>query len=59
MRNKTVGTIKLDQEQYLDKVLTKFRFPYAVYKATNISTLIDSYNDLWPAIPEDRKINTT
>ena len=58
-RDRKAGTVELDQEQYLDKVLTKFGFPHAVHKATNISTPIDGYNDLRPATPEDRRIDMT
>jgi hypothetical protein len=58
-RDRKAGTIELDQEQYLDKVLTKFGFPHAVHKATNISTLIDGYHDLRQATPEDRRIDMT
>ena len=40
-------------------MLTKFGFPYAVHKATNISTPIDGYNDLRPATPDDHRIDMT
>jgi hypothetical protein len=58
-RNRGMGTVELDQEQYLEKVLTKFGFPHAVHKASNISTPIDGYNDLRPATQKDRRVDAT
>lgn len=56
-RNRTSKTLELDQEQYINKFLTKFGFPNGVHKP--ISSPIDSYEDLRPGIPTDNRIDAT
>ena len=56
-RNRTSKTLELDQEQYINKFLTKFGFPNRVHKP--ISSPIDSYEDLRPGIPTDNRIDAT
>jgi hypothetical protein len=56
-RDRKKRTIQLDQEQYLDKVLTKFGIPNA--RAKEVSTPIDSYDDLRPAEENDTRVDAT
>src|SRR6266487_3907945 len=55
-RNQEKGTIELDQEQYLEKVLNKFGFLNAVQSKP---TPMDSYYDLRPVTKDDRRVDTT
>ena len=55
-RNRKKGTVELDQEQYLEKVLNKFGFPNAVQSEL---TPIDGYYDLRPSTEGDRRVDTT
>ena len=56
-RNRTLRTLELNQEQYLDKVLRKFRFANAISKP--IITLMDRYDDLKPGKDIDICISAT
>ena len=56
-RDRSKRTIELDQEQYLEKVLTKFGFPKAVHH--DIPTPMDGYNDLRPATSNDTRVDAT
>ncbi|KAI1004161.1 hypothetical protein K3495_g4052 [Podosphaera aphanis] len=56
-RDRAAKTIELDQEQYLDKVLTKFGF--AVPAHWEISIPMDNYNDLRKANPKDKRVYAT
>jgi len=54
-RNYTSKTFELNQEQYINKFLTKFGFSNRIYKLISFS--IDSYKDLCPDISTDNRID--
>jgi Reverse transcriptase (RNA-dependent DNA polymerase) len=54
-RDRKARILELDQEQYLDKVLNKFKFKHA--KEKEITTPIDRYNDIQPASKHDERID--
>ena len=56
-RDRKNRILELDQEQYLDKVLTKFGFKNA--KGHIVTTPMDSYSDIQPATDKDERIDTT
>ena len=56
-RDRTARTIELDQEQYLDKSLTKFG--YAVPSHKEVLIPMDGYSDLRPASPRDKRVDAT
>ena len=58
-RNRANKTVELDQEQYLDKILSKFGFKQAKPQRKEISTPIDGYCDLHPANDKDKRIDAT
>ena len=56
-RDRIKRTVELDQEQYLDKTLTKFGFPKAVSREVNIP--MAGYDNLRPAATNDKRIDAT
>jgi len=57
IKNCTRKTFELDQKQYIDKFLRKFRFSNNIYKSISLS--INSYKDLCSDIASDIYINAT
>jgi hypothetical protein len=56
-RDRQQRTLELDQEQYLDEVLTKFGFPTAQHKDVPIP--ISGYDNLRPATKDDKRVDPT
>lgn len=56
-RDRKNRTLELDQELYLDKVLSKFGFKRS--KSREVSTPMDGYHDIQPATDKDERIDQT
>lgn len=56
-RDRKNRTVYLDQEQYLESVLTRFGIPKAAHKRRSV--LVQDWNDLRPTSPEDDRVNVT
>jgi hypothetical protein len=56
-RDRKRRTLFLDQEQYLDKALTRFGFPKETHKKKAIP--LHGYEDLRPSLPSDVRIDST
>ncbi|KAI1008055.1 hypothetical protein K3495_g167 [Podosphaera aphanis] len=57
VRNRKDRTLWLDQQQYLERILTKFGFPNARYRPASMP--IEGYEDLSPASDDGLRIDPT